>query len=87
MKTPPRSVLERHTSATGTPVAPSVCEQKVIGLPPRIFWIFTAIKALMFRVITSAAFFAAATSAVMEFGPAGTLSEFAHVPAPSAFSF
>ena len=33
-------------------------------------------------VITIAAVFAAATSAVMELGPAGTRSEFAHVPAP-----
>jgi hypothetical protein len=34
-----------------------------------------------------AAFFAAAISAVVEFGVAGTLSEFAHSPAPTAFSF
>ena len=34
-----------------------------------------------------AAFFAAAISAVVEFGKAGSLSELAHSPAPSAFSF
>ena len=44
-------------------------------------------KLPMSLVMTSAAFFAAATSAVMEWGPAGTLPEFAHVPAPGAFSF
>ena len=38
-------------------------------------------------VIAIAAFFAAAISAVVEFGPAGSLSEFAQSPAPSAFSF
>ena len=37
--------------------------------------------------IAIAAFFAAATSAVVEFGPAGIRSEFAQSPAPTAFSF
>jgi hypothetical protein len=38
-------------------------------------------------VIAIAAFFAAAISAVVEFNPAGSLSEFAHSPAPTALSF
>ena len=41
----------------------------------------------MSLVIAIAAFFAAATSAVVECGPAGIRSEFAHSPAPTAFSF
>jgi hypothetical protein len=85
-KTPPRSVCELHTVSTGTMVAPPVCGQKPIGLPACIAWILVATKPLMARVITSAAFFAAATSAVVEFG-AGKRSGFAQVPAPGALSF
>src|SRR5512134_3495754 len=87
MNAPPRCVFERHGVATGTLVTPAVCGHGVIGLLPVIFWTFAPTKLPMSEVITSAAFFAAATSAVMEFGPAGTRSEFAQVPAPGAFNF
>jgi hypothetical protein len=88
MNTPPRSVCEVHTVFTGTVVTPTVCGQKPIGLssPPRICRTLLATKPPMARVVTSAAFFAATTSAVVECG-AGTRPEFAQVPAPSAFSF
>jgi len=42
-------------------------------------------KLAIARVVTRTAFFAATTSAVVEFG-AGTLAEFAQVPSPGAFS-
>ncbi|MNC90436.1 hypothetical protein D3C83_65350 [compost metagenome] len=79
-------MLERQIAATGTLVTPPVCGHSATGLPP-MSWILRPMKLPMSEVITIAAFFAAATSAVMECGPAGILPEFAQVPAPIAFSF
>ena len=86
MNAPPRWVFERHGAATGTLVAPAVCGHTATGLP-LMFCILRPTNAPMSLVITIAAFFAAAISAVVEFGPAGTLPELAHSPAPTAFSF
>ncbi len=86
MNAPPRCVLERHDAATGTVVTPAVWGHTSTGLP-RMFCTLRPMNVPMSLVIAIAAFFAAAISAVVEFGPAGTLSEFAHSPAPTAFSF
>src|SRR6185369_5296059 len=81
VKTPPRCVLDRHDSATGTSVTPVACGQVATALPPRIAAILAPTNVPMSLVITMAAFFAAATSAVIELG-AGSDSIAAQVPAP-----
>jgi hypothetical protein len=80
---PPRCVLDRHDSATGTSVTFAVCGQGVTALPPRMPAIFAPTKVPMSMVIAIAAFLAAATSAVIELG-AGSDSICAQVPAPGA---
>lgn len=65
-KTPPRFVIERHDSATGTSVTFSFCGQGPTALPPRSPATFAPTNVPMSLVITMAAFLAAATSAVIE---------------------
>src|SRR5262245_39281041 len=76
---PPRCVFDRHGAATGTLVTPPASGHGATGLPPRRPCTFAPMKVPMSEVITIAAFFAAATSAVIECGPAGILSELAQL--------
>ena len=62
---------------------PPVSAQFPVGLP-RMFWIFLPRKNAMLRIMMSEAFFAAAISAVVEFGSADTVSGFSQEPALSA---
>ena len=79
------SMRELHAAGTGTVTAR--VGQKSIGLLPlpRMMSTLLWTKPAIARVVTRTAFFAATTSAVVEFG-AGTLAEFAQVPSPGAFS-
>ena len=86
VKTPPRLVLDRQDSATGTSVTLPVSGHGVTALPPRRPATFAPTNVPMSLVMTMAAFLAAATSAVIEWGPAGTDSGAAQVPASSAFN-
>ena len=80
----PEVLRELHAAATGT--VTDRLGQKSMGLPlPRIVCTLLWMNPAMARVVTSAAFFVATTSAVVEFG-AGTRAEFAQVPSPGAFS-
>lgn len=57
--------------------------QLPVGLP-RMFWIFLPRKDAILRIMISEEFFAAAISAVVEFGSAETVSGVAQEPALSA---
>ena len=72
----------RGASCTAAMLPPDSA-QLPVGLP-RMFWIFLPRKDAILRIMISEEFFAAAISAVVEFGSAETVSGVAQEPALSA---
>ena len=86
LRMPPIWTPTVHVAANGTIRSGPVCAHAAVGLP-RIVSTLRPMKFAMGVLMITAAFFAAAISAVVEFGAAETTSGASHVPASAAFSF